>query len=138
MREIVAILRGLQPRDAEAVGAALVAAGIAKPENMVKGALKLNVDQAAGAAVNMAYVQKGDLVKSVCRPGAQTDVGQRLTRGIADDAFKVAALYTFPTKTTIGGIFEIMHRYVNPLIDFQNERQRKGTWLFLKSMSGFT
>jgi predicted porin len=48
-----------------------------------------------------------------------------------EDAFKVAALYTFPTKTTVGGIFEIMHRYVNPLIDFQNERQRKGTWLFL-------
>jgi predicted porin len=47
-----------------------------------------------------------------------------------EDAFKVAALYTFPTKTTVGGIFEIMHRYVNPLIDFQNERQRKGTWLF--------
>ena len=25
----------------------------------------------------------------------------------------------------------MMHRYVNPLIDFQNERQRNGTWLFL-------
>jgi len=48
-----------------------------------------------------------------------------------EDAFKVAALYTFSTKTTVGGIFEIMHRYVNPLIDFQNERQRKGTWAFL-------
>jgi len=47
-----------------------------------------------------------------------------------EDAFKVAALYTFPTKTTIGGIFEMMHRYVNPLISFQNERQRNGTWLF--------
>jgi predicted porin len=48
-----------------------------------------------------------------------------------EDAFKVAALYTFATKTTVGGIFEIMHRYVNPLIQFQNERQRKGTWAFL-------
>jgi predicted porin len=47
-----------------------------------------------------------------------------------EDAFKVAALYTFPTKTTVGGIFEMMHRYVNPLISFQNERQRNGTWLF--------
>ena len=48
-----------------------------------------------------------------------------------EDAFKVAALYTFATKTTVGGIFEIMHRYVAPSLDFQNERQRKGTWLFL-------
>ena len=47
-----------------------------------------------------------------------------------EDAFKVAALYTFATKTTVGGIFEMMHRYVNPALDFQNERQRNGTWLF--------
>jgi predicted porin len=47
-----------------------------------------------------------------------------------EDAFKVAMLYTFPTKTTVGGIFEMMHRYVNPILDFQNERQRNGTWLF--------
>ena len=47
-----------------------------------------------------------------------------------EDAFKVAALYTFSTKTTVGGIFEMMHRYVSPLIAFQNERQRNGTWLF--------
>jgi len=48
-----------------------------------------------------------------------------------EDAFKVAALYTFQTKTTVGGIFEMMHRYVSPLIQFQNERTRNGTWLFL-------
>jgi predicted porin len=48
-----------------------------------------------------------------------------------EDAFKVAALYTFQTKTTVGGIFEMLHRYVNPLISFQNERQRNGAWAFL-------
>jgi predicted porin len=48
-----------------------------------------------------------------------------------EDAFKVAALYTFATKTTVGGIFEMLHRYVPPLIQFQNERTRNGTWLFL-------
>jgi predicted porin len=48
-----------------------------------------------------------------------------------EDAFKVAALYTFATKTTVGGIFEMTHRYVSPLISFQNERQRNDTWLFL-------
>jgi len=48
-----------------------------------------------------------------------------------EDAFKIAALYTFATKTTVGGIFEWMHRYVSPLIQFQNERTRNGSWLFL-------
>ncbi|MGA8898582.1 porin [Bradyrhizobium sp.] len=47
-----------------------------------------------------------------------------------EDALKIAALYTFSTKTTVGGIFERMHRYVSPLIEFQNERSRNGTWLF--------
>ncbi len=48
-----------------------------------------------------------------------------------EDAFKVAALYTFQTKTTVGGIFEMMHRYLPPDLQFQNERQRNGSWLFL-------
>ena len=48
-----------------------------------------------------------------------------------EDAFKVAALYTFQTKTTVGGIFEMMHRYLPAALQFQNERQRNGTWLFL-------
>jgi predicted porin len=48
-----------------------------------------------------------------------------------EDAFKIAALYTFPTKTTVGGIFEIMHRYLPAELQFQNERQRNGSWLFL-------
>jgi predicted porin len=48
-----------------------------------------------------------------------------------EDAFKVAALYTFATKTTVGGIFEWMHRYLPAILQFQNERQRNGSWLFL-------
>jgi hypothetical protein len=48
-----------------------------------------------------------------------------------EDAFKVGALYKFATKTTIGGIFESMHRYVPGDLAFQNERQRNGTWLFV-------
>ncbi|WP_072816623.1 porin [Bradyrhizobium erythrophlei] len=74
-----------------------------------------------------------------CPPGSTTCVGfanatqlAAFNADVADeDAFKVAALYTFTTKTTVGGIFEMMHRYVNPLISFQNERQRNGTWAFL-------
>lgn len=46
----------------------------------------------------------------------------------AEDAGKVALLYAFPTKTTVGGIFETLHRYVPADLQFQNERQRLGTW----------
>src|SRR5262249_5208212 len=48
-----------------------------------------------------------------------------------EDAFKAGALYRFPTKTTVGAIFESMHRYVPSELAFQNERQRNGTWLFV-------
>ena len=46
-----------------------------------------------------------------------------------EDAAKVGVQYTFPTKTTISGIYESMHRYVDPSLKFQNERTRNGTWL---------
>jgi hypothetical protein len=48
-----------------------------------------------------------------------------------EDAFKVAALYHFETRTTVGGIFESMHRYVPQDLQFQNERTRNGTWVFV-------
>jgi predicted porin len=46
-------------------------------------------------------------------------------------AWKVGALYTFSTKTTVGAIFESLHRNVAADLQFQNERQRNGSWLFL-------
>jgi predicted porin len=48
-----------------------------------------------------------------------------------EDAFKVGALYRFSTGTTVGGIFESLHRYVPADLEFQNERQRYGTWFFV-------
>jgi len=48
-----------------------------------------------------------------------------------EDAFKVAALYTFQTKTTVGALWETMHRYVPSFLSYENERQRPDTWLFL-------
>ncbi len=42
---------------------------------------------------------------------------------------KSAAMYKFPTKTTVGVIGERLHRYVPADLDFQNERTRYGTWL---------
>lgn len=47
----------------------------------------------------------------------------------AEDAGKVGLMYEFPSKTKIGGIFESLHRYVPADLEFQNERQRLGTWL---------
>jgi predicted porin len=46
-----------------------------------------------------------------------------------EDAAKVGIQVTLPTKTTISGIFESLHRYVPSSLAFQNERQRNGTWL---------
>lgn len=46
-----------------------------------------------------------------------------------EDAAKIAVQYTFPTQTTVGGIYEDLHRYVPGYLEFQNERQRTGYWL---------
>jgi predicted porin len=58
---------------------------------------------------------------------SQMLVGQDVA---AEDAGKVGLLYAFPSKTTLGGIFETLHRYVPADLQFQNERQRNGSWLF--------
>ena len=51
---------------------------------------------------------------------------------VADEyAWKVGALYTFPTKTTVGAIFEAMRRNDPAELQFINERSRNGTWLFV-------
>jgi predicted porin len=48
---------------------------------------------------------------------------------IADeDAGKVGMQYLFKSGTSIGGIFESMHRYVPADLTFQNERTRNGSW----------
>jgi hypothetical protein len=48
-----------------------------------------------------------------------------------ESAWKVALQYAFPTKTTIGGIYEKFHRSIPAYLEYQNERQRWGTWLVL-------
>ncbi len=69
-----------------------------------------------------------------CLTAGQLATAQSLFDGdVADeDAFKIGALYRFSsTKTTVGAIWETMHRYVPAELQFQNERTRMGTWLFL-------
>jgi predicted porin len=46
-----------------------------------------------------------------------------------EQAYKVGALYTFASKTTIGAIFERLQRDVPAELQFQNERTRNDTWL---------
>lgn len=60
-------------------------------------------------------------------------VGQALFNAdVANEwAAKVGALYTFPTRTTVGFIYEWMRRQVPVALQFQNERSRDGTWLFV-------
>jgi predicted porin len=46
-----------------------------------------------------------------------------------EQAYKIGALYTFASKTTIGAIFERLQRDVPAELQFQNERTRNDTWL---------
>jgi predicted porin len=49
-----------------------------------------------------------------------------------EDAFKVGALYNFKsTGTTVGGLFEVLRRQLPAELNFQNERQRNDTWVFV-------
>jgi len=88
-----------------------------------------NVSNCANA---LAANQSGATGGALLNPQAAANYLTLCNADVADeDAFKIAMLYTFPTKTTVGGIFEIMHRYVPQFLEFQNERQRNGSWLFL-------
>ena len=46
-----------------------------------------------------------------------------------EDAGKAGIQYTFPSKTTLSALYETLHRYVPYFLEFQNERQRQGSWL---------
>ncbi len=91
------------------------------------GAITQTTSQLTNVAVDAAHTctlgNPGCFANATQLAAFNADVGD-------EDALKFGALYTFPTKTTVGGIFEIMHRYVSPLIAFQNERTRNGSWLF--------
>jgi predicted porin len=64
-------------------------------------------------------------------PPTGSPIGDALYNAdVADeDAAKIGIQVTLPTKTTISGIYESLHRYVPAALAFQNERQRNGTWL---------
>jgi predicted porin len=66
-------------------------------------------------------------------PLATTFTSTLCMQDVADeDAAKVGALYRFEsTGTTVGAMVEHMTRYVPGDLQFQNERTRWGTWVFL-------
>ena len=56
---------------------------------------------------------------------------------IADEwAFKVGAQYVFPFRLSVSAIWEDLHRSLPQALEFQNERQRNGTWLALSQDIG--
>jgi predicted porin len=62
-------------------------------------------------------------------PGYLTDV-------VDESAFKVGAQYAFWEGTTVSGIWEYLHRSLPSALEFQNERQRSGTWLAVSQQIG--
>ena len=53
-----------------------------------------------------------------------------------EDAGKIGLQYVMAKKTTISAIYENMHRYLPRFLEFQNERQRQGSWLaFTQALS---
>jgi predicted porin len=56
---------------------------------------------------------------------------------IADEwAFKIGAQYVFAFGLTVSGLWEDLHRSLPQALEFQNERQRNGTWLALSQDLG--
>jgi predicted porin/cell division protein FtsB len=65
-------------------------------------------------------------------PAQQAACQNYFNQDVADEwATKIGALYAFKTGTTVGGIVEYLHRDVPEDLEFQNERTRFGTWLFV-------
>ena len=87
----------------------------------------------ASDLVGIFGIANGALVQPPFTPTAFGPIGQALYNADVanEDAWKVGALYKFPTQTTVGGIFESMHRHVPASLNFQNERTRNGTWVFV-------
>jgi predicted porin len=53
-----------------------------------------------------------------------------------EDAAKVGIQYTLPSKTVVSAIYENLHRYIPYFLEFQNERQRQGSWLAVTQALG--
>ncbi|HEY1725498.1 MAG TPA: porin [Steroidobacteraceae bacterium] len=66
---------------------------------------------------------------SVASPPYLTDIAD-------ESAFKVGLQYVFPFGLRASGEWEALHRSLPQALEFQNERQRHGTWLALSQNLG--
>jgi predicted porin len=65
-------------------------------------------------------------------PGYATVASPAFLNDVADEtAWKVGAQYAFPFGLTVSAIWERMTRNVPQVLEWQNERQRNGSWLAL-------
>jgi predicted porin len=110
----------------------------------VSGTYKAKV-QDVGVLITAAYERHQDVNRSsdllgiygigpspvFVTPPTGSAIGDALYNAdVADEAAaKIGVQVTLPTKTTISGIYESMHRYVPSALAFENERTRNGTWL---------
>jgi predicted porin len=90
-----------------------------------KGALFIT-----GAYERHEKVNRSSDITGIYASGNATSVLLQSQDVAAEDAGKIGAVYTFAGRTTVGGIFETLHRYVPADLEFQNERQRLGSWFF--------
>jgi predicted porin len=67
---------------------------------------------------------------SVASPPYLTDIAD-------ESAFKVGAQYVFPFGLTVSALWEELRRNLPQALEFQNERQRTGTWLALSQNFGW-
>jgi len=86
--------------------------------------LLLTNNSALDFATFNGYVAENPGYASVATPGYLNDVGDEY-------AFKVGAQYKFPFALTVSAEWEQMKRNLPAILEFQNERQRNGTWLAL-------
>jgi hypothetical protein len=66
---------------------------------------------------------------AVATPGYLNDIGD-------EAAYKIGAQYAFQTGTTVNGIWERLTRKLPEDLEFQNERQRNGSWLAVSQEIG--
>jgi predicted porin/uncharacterized coiled-coil protein SlyX len=90
----------------------------------------------AGAYERHEKVNRSSDITSIYPSGNSYSQSLATQDVAAEDAGKVGVMYTFPTKTSLGTIVEILHRYVPADLQFQNERQRLGTWLVASQKLG--
>jgi len=79
----------------------------------------------------VAYERHGKVNRRSDLTGQYANVPPAYYSGdVADeDAAKIGIQYSFPTNTTVSGIYERLHRYVPAFLNFQNERSHDAYWL---------